>query len=203
MNNLQSLANLRFNTFTSLTSRGKSQSRTKPQDLTSIIISVAIQGQCTTLILTGADHRRIGRKFLGHLRKNGTGGPPTIDSISIAKEVAHQTVAAVTTEALTRSNLRTACIMVVKLTTAPKIAPSSWSQKGKCINIPQNLRSNQHLEKSTTPCSKPLTISNILHFILHSSHHKLTKIAKANIRRIINPSITPQPITHSLPQLQR
>jgi hypothetical protein len=84
--------------------------------------------------------------------------------------VARQIGAEVATDALTHSNLRTSCTMVVKPTIAPKIAPSFLSQKEKWSKIPQSHRSNPHSEKSTTPCNGLLTTSNILHPILRFFH---------------------------------
>jgi hypothetical protein len=89
----------------------------------------------------------------------------------------------------------------VKPTIAPKIAPSSLSQKEKWSKIPQSRRSNPHSEKSTTPCNGLLTTSNILHPILRFFHCNPTRTPKSNIWHTINPTIMPQPITRHLCQL--
>jgi hypothetical protein len=109
--------------------------------------------------------------------------------------------AAVMTEALIQSSLHTACTIATKSTTAPKTAPSSWSQRKKWSKIPRNLSSNQHPEKLTTPCNGALTTNNILNPILRSFHHKITKIAK--VRHITNPTTMPQPIIRNLHQLHK
>jgi hypothetical protein len=68
MNNSLNSASLRSNTFTSLSSREKFQSQTKPQDLATMKTNAATPSQCPTLILTVVDHRRIGRRIMGHPR---------------------------------------------------------------------------------------------------------------------------------------
>jgi hypothetical protein len=66
---------------------------------------------------------------MGHPHNKYTRGPSTRDSINIAKEAGLQDGVAVMAEALIQSNLCTACTTAVKLTSAPKTAPSSWSQR--------------------------------------------------------------------------
>jgi hypothetical protein len=156
-------------------------------------ISEATPNQYTTLILMIVGHQKTGRRTSEHLCKKDIRGPPTKDSHRTAKEAAQQIGAEVTTEALTYSNLHTACSMAVKPTTAPKIAPSSLSQKGKWSKISQSLHNILHPEKSTTPCNGLLTTSSILLPIIRFIHHKHTKTVKPNFWHTINPIITPQP----------
>jgi hypothetical protein len=92
-----------------------------------------------------------GRIFLEYLCMKDIQELSTKDSYRAAKEAEHQIMAEATTEALTHSNLRTACIIAVKSTIASKIAPSSSCRKEKWNKIPQSLRSNPHPEKSITP----------------------------------------------------
>jgi hypothetical protein len=154
-NSSRNLASQRSSISTSLSSRGKFQSSTKLQDLGTMKISKVTPNQYTTLILTAVGHQKIGRRTSEHLHKKDILGPPTKDSHRVAKEAVHQIGAEVATEALTHSNLRTACIMTVKPTTAAKIVPFSLSQKEKWSKIPQSLHNNPHPEKSTTQCNAP------------------------------------------------
>jgi hypothetical protein len=62
-----------------------------------------------------------------------------------------------------------------------KDCPIFLESKKKWIKIPQNLHSNRHPKKLTTPCNGPLTTSNIFHHILRFFHHKHTKKAKPNL----------------------
>jgi hypothetical protein len=198
MNSLQNSASRRSNISTSSTSRGKSQNQAKLQDPITMIINATTPSLCTSLILMVTGHQRTGRRTSDHLRRKETQGPSIKDLPNTAKEAELQIV--VVAEAHTQSSLCTICTMTMKPIIAPKTAPSFWSQRKKWGKNLQNLRSNQHLEKLTIPCNGPLTTSNILHHILRSFHHKLTKIAKANLRHTINPTIMPQPIPHSLCQ---
>jgi hypothetical protein len=67
---------------------------------------------------------------MGHDRnKQTTSPPPTRDLINTTKWVDQRTGAAVMAEAHTRSYLRTACTTVMRWTIAPKIVPSTLSQK--------------------------------------------------------------------------
>jgi hypothetical protein len=163
-------------------------------------ISKVTPNQYTTLILTVVGHQKIGRRTSEHLHKKDILGPPTKDSHRVAKEAVHQIGAEVATEALTHSNLRTACIMTVKLTTAAKIVPFSLSQKEKWSKIPQSLHNNPHPEKSITQCNAP-TISNILHPILLFFHRNPTRTPKSNLWHTTNPTIMPQLIIRNLHQL--
>jgi hypothetical protein len=76
--------------------------------------------------------------------------------------------------------------MVVKSTIAPKIVPSSFSQKEKWSKILHSLRSNLHSEKSTTPCNGLLTptIFSILSFTFST----------ANLPKQLNPTSDILPI---------
>jgi hypothetical protein len=201
MNSSQNSASQRSNIFASLRSRGKFQSPTKLQDLGTTKISEATPNQYTTLIPMVADHQKIGRRALKHLCKKDILGSPTKDSFKAAKEVTRQIGAEIVAKGLTHSNLRTACTMAVKPTTALKIAPSSLSQKEKWSKITQSLHNNPHPEKSTTPCNGLLTTNNILHPILRFFHRNPTRTTKPNLWHTTNPTITPQPITHNLCQL--
>jgi hypothetical protein len=88
MNNSQSSASLRFNTFTSLSSREKFQGQMKPQDLTKMKPSAATLSPYTASTLMAVDHQRIGRRIMGHLRNKHSRAPPlTRDSISTTKGV--------------------------------------------------------------------------------------------------------------------
>jgi hypothetical protein len=98
MNSLQNSISLRSNIFVSLSSRGNYQSPTKLQDHATMTTSEATPNQYTTLILMAVGRRKIGRKFLEHLRKKETQGSLIKDSISTAKEVAQQTMVEVATE---------------------------------------------------------------------------------------------------------
>jgi hypothetical protein len=69
----------------------------------------------------------------------------------------------------------------VKPTTASKTAPYSWSRRGKWSETLGNLRSNQHPNKLTTPCSGLLTTNNISHPIIHFFQCTLTKTPKPNL----------------------
>jgi hypothetical protein len=82
MNNSLNAASLRFNTFTSLSSREKFQRQTKPQDLTTMKASTATLSLCTSSTPMDVDHQRIGRKIMGHLHNKQTRGPLTRDLIS-------------------------------------------------------------------------------------------------------------------------
>jgi hypothetical protein len=179
------------------------QSLTKLQDLATMKISEATPNQYTSLILTDAGHQKIGRRTSEQLCKKDISGPSTQDSCKAAKKAAHQIVAEVAAKALTHSNLHTTCSMAVKPTTAPKIAPTSLSQKEKWSKISHNLHSNPHPEKSITPCTRLLTTSNTIHPILQLFHRKLTKTAKHNLYHTTNPTIMPQPIILNLCQLHR
>jgi hypothetical protein len=123
MNSLRNLASLRSSISVSLSSRGNYQSPMKLQDPATTTTRETTPNQYTSLILIAAGCPKIRRQILEHLRKKEIRGPPIKDSMSTAKEVAQWTVATVTTEAHTWSDLRTACIMVVKPTTTPKTAP--------------------------------------------------------------------------------
>jgi hypothetical protein len=147
-------------------------------------------------------HRRIGRRILGQSHTKDTQEPSIKDSISIASEAAHQMAAAVMPEALTQLDPCIACFIVVKPTTATKIAPSSWNRREKWSKTPHNLRSNQHLDKSTTPCNGLLTTNNTVHHILHFFHRKLIKTAKPNLWHT-NHTITPQPTIDNLRQFHK
>jgi hypothetical protein len=203
MNSSRNSASLRSSISKSLNSRGKYQSLKKLQYLATTTTNEATPNQYTTLILMAVDCQKIRRNFLEHLCKKETRGPPIKDSVTIAKELAQRTVAVVMTEARTQSNLRTACIMVTKLTTAPKTAPFSWNQRKKWSKIPQNLRRKQHPENLITQCNGPPTTTNIPHPILRFFQHNLIKPAKPNLRRIINLIITPHPIICNPHHLQR
>jgi hypothetical protein len=91
--------------------------------------SIATPSQSTSLILAVVEHRRIGRRIMGHPRSKHTQGPLTRESISTTKEAALRDGAVVVAEALIQLNLCIACTTAAKLTTAPKTAPSSWSQR--------------------------------------------------------------------------
>jgi hypothetical protein len=106
---------------------------------------------------------------MGHPRIKHRRGPATRDSINIAKGADQWVRAMVTVEAHTQSNLRTIYTTVMPLTTAPKIAPSSWTKRRKWIKIPRKPHSNPHLEKSTTPCNGTHILSNTLHPIFRST----------------------------------
>jgi hypothetical protein len=164
-------------------------------------INEATPNQYTISIQTTVGHQKIGRRILEHLRKKDIQEPSTKDSCRAAKEAACQIRAKVTTEAPTHLNLCTACIMAAKLTTAPKIVPSSLSQKEKWTMILQILRSKPHPEKLTTPCNELLTTSNILHPILLFFHHNTIRTLKLNLWHTTNPTIMLQPITRNLHQL--
>jgi hypothetical protein len=97
----------------------------KPHDHATMKTSVTTLSQCTILTLTVVVHPRIGRRIMGHFHNKHTQGPSTRDSINTPKEAAQGVVAAVEADALTQSNLRTACTMTMKLTTAPNTTPSS------------------------------------------------------------------------------
>jgi hypothetical protein len=134
MSNSPSSASLRYNSFTSLSSREKSQRQTKPPDLTIMKASAATPNSCTTSILMDVDHRRIGRKIMGRQRsKQATTPPPTRDLTSTIKGANQQTEAAVVAEAHTQSDIYTACTTVIRRTITPKIAPSTLSQKRRWI----------------------------------------------------------------------
>jgi hypothetical protein len=134
MSNSPSSASPRYNSFTSLSSREKSQRQTKPPDLTIMKASAATPNSSTTSILMDVDHRRIGRKIMGRQRsKQATTPPPTRDLMSTIKGVNQRTEVAVAAEAHTQSDLYTACTTVIRRTITPKIAPSTLSQKRRWI----------------------------------------------------------------------
>jgi hypothetical protein len=85
MNNSLSSASLRFNTFASLSSIEKFHSHMKPQDLATLIVSAATLSLCTTSTLMDVDHRRIGRRIMGHPSNKLISGPLTRDLINTAK----------------------------------------------------------------------------------------------------------------------
>jgi hypothetical protein len=100
MNNLQNSASLRYNTFASLNSRGRVQEQTKPQGpLATMTASDTTQSRSIASILMVVGHQRIGRKFLGQLRKKEIREVSIRDPPSIAREAAHGIVAMVTAEA--------------------------------------------------------------------------------------------------------
>jgi hypothetical protein len=137
--------------------------------------------------------QKIGRIISKHLHKKDIREPPTKDSCRAAKEAEHQIAAEVAAEALTHTNLYTACTTVAKPTIAPKIAPFSLSQKEKWNKLLHSLHGNPHPEKSTTPCNGLPTSSNITHPILRLFHHRFIKTVKLNLLHTTNPTITPQP----------
>jgi hypothetical protein len=98
-------------------------------------------------------HQRIGKRNLGHLRKNETQEPLIKGLLSTTKEAAHQIVAVATAEAHTHSDLRISCSLIVNPTIAQKIAPYSSSPREKWTRSPTNLHNKRHPEKSTTPCN--------------------------------------------------
>jgi hypothetical protein len=145
MSNSPSSASLRFNIFASLNSREKSQKQTKPQDHATMKANIATLTLCTASTLMDVDHKRIGRKIMGHhLSKQTTAPPPTRDLTSTTKGVDQQSGATVMIKAHTQSDLRTACTTVIRRTIAPKIVPSTISQKRKWINTYKKFRSNPH-----------------------------------------------------------
>jgi hypothetical protein len=87
--------------------------------------------------------------------------------------------------------------------TAPKIAPSFWSQKRKWRKIPHNLHINPHPEKSITPCSGLPTTSNIPHPTICIFHHKPIITTKPILQHTTNHTTMPHPTILNLRQLHR
>jgi hypothetical protein len=195
MNSSQNSSSLRSTISVSPSNRGKYQSVTKLQDLTTTKINEATPNQYTTLILIAAGRQKIGRRILEHFHKKGIWEILTKDSCRAAKEAEHE----ITAETLTHSNLCTACTMAAKRTTAPKIAPFFLSRKEKWSKIPHSLRSNPLPMKSTTPRNGLHITSNILHPILRF-HHKPTKTTKTILQHTTNPTIITQSIILNLRQ---
>jgi hypothetical protein len=74
------------------------------------------------------------RKILGrHRSKQATTPPSTRDSTNTTKGVEQQIGAMTEVEAHTQSDLFTACTTITRRTIAPKIAPSTLSQKRRWI----------------------------------------------------------------------
>jgi hypothetical protein len=96
-----------------------------------MITSAVTPSKCTTSTPKAVGHRRTRKRTLGHLCKKEIIGPSLKDQISTISEVACQAEAAVTAKAHSHTSLRIACTMVVTLTIAQKIAPSSSNPKEK------------------------------------------------------------------------
>jgi hypothetical protein len=144
MNSLQNSTSRMSSISVSLSSKGKLQSQMKPQDLAIMTVSAATLSGCIALILMIANHQRIGRRTLGHLRNKETREPLIKDSPSKVKEAAHQI--AVVAKAHTHLDLHTACSTVVKPTITQKINPNSLSLGENWSRTPHSIRSNRHLE---------------------------------------------------------
>jgi hypothetical protein len=181
MNNLQSSASPRFNTFTSLSSREKFSGQTKPQVLAKMKSNATTLSPYIASTLMAVDHQRIGRRIMGHPHNKNSKAPPlTRDSINTTKGADQRTGAVVMAEAHILSDLRTTCTMTMRWTIAPKIVPFSKSPK-KWIKTAQKLHNNLHPDKSTTPYNGTLT-TNTHHLILLSFHHrKPTKPIKPHL----------------------
>jgi hypothetical protein len=80
------------------------------------------------LILMAVGHQKIGKRILDHLRKNSR-EPSARGRASTVNGVAHQAVATASADVHTHTSPHTTCIMVVKPTTAQKIAPYFSSLK--------------------------------------------------------------------------
>jgi hypothetical protein len=131
MNNLLSSTSLRFNTFASLSSREKpqpdepltprhSESECSYPKLMHIIDSV------------GCGPPENWEKNYGTpLQQTNHSTTPTRDLINTTKWADQQTGVAVMVEACTQSDSHIACTTVMRRTIAPKIVPSTLSQKRK------------------------------------------------------------------------
>jgi hypothetical protein len=203
MSSLQNLANQRSNTSTSSSTKENPPKKTKLNGLATMIINAITPSRCIASIPMVVCHQRIGKIILDHLCKKGTMQLSTRGLPITVSEAVHRAETAVTAEARTLSNLRTASFMAVKPITAQKITPYSLSQKERWSKTPNNLCNNHHPEKSTIPYSGPLTTMNTLHLTLRLFCSNPTKAAKPNLQLITNRIITSQPIIHNLCQLHK
>jgi hypothetical protein len=102
-NSSPSLASPRSSTFANSSSKGRSLGQTKPQGLVTMKINIS-PGRSTTSTPMDVEHRRAGRRVMGHPRIQHKTRPQTKDSINTTKGADQRVEAAVAGEARTQSD---------------------------------------------------------------------------------------------------